>query len=62
MTIRLNPNKEEVAQIRAAIKANDGYCPCSLVKDDSHKCMCCNFKNQTDEGECHCGLYYKSAN
>ena len=55
MTVRLNPNLEERAEAQAALKANDGYCPCSLVKDERHKCMCCDFREQTEEGFCHCG-------
>ena len=59
MTVRLNPNLEERAEAQAALKANDGYCPCSLIKDERHKCMCCDFREQTEEGFCHCGLYQK---
>lgn len=61
MTVRLNPNLEERAEAQAALKANGGYCPCSLIKDERHKCMCCDFKEQTEEGFCHCGLYQKVA-
>lgn len=61
MTVRLNEDSEKVKAVRAAVKANDGYCPCSLVKDERHKCMCCDFREQTEEGFCHCGLYQKVA-
>lgn len=54
MRLTLNPDKEHVNKIREAIKNNDGYCPCSLIKDDDHKCIC---KDAIENGICHCGLY-----
>lgn len=56
--IVLNPDKGKVDEIRALIKENDGYCPCKLVKVDDTKCMCKEFREQS-EGMCHCGLYIK---
>lgn len=61
MRIKTNPNREIVEQVRAALKANNGYCPCSLVRDDDHKCMCKDFLEQ-ESGLCHCGLYEKIEN
>lgn len=58
MTIKTNPNREIVDSVRAALKENGGYCPCSLVKDEDHKCMCKDFIEQ-GLGPCHCGLYIK---
>lgn len=60
MKITFNPTwtKEEVKEFLTTIKNNDGYCPCSLIKDDEHKCMCTEFMNKK-EGTCHCGLYTK---
>lgn len=58
--ITTNSNKEHVAKIRAQLKENDNYCPCSVVKNDSTKCMCKAFRDQIDRGEsgfCHCELY-----
>ena len=49
------PNSEEIA---AAVKANDGYCPCMREKTPDTKCMCKEFREQSI-GECHCGLYVK---
>lgn len=60
MKITTNPNKELVADIRAKLKENGGYCPCSLITNNSTKCPCEEFRNQIDNeipGECHCGLY-----
>jgi len=42
-----------------AVKDNDGYCPCKLQKNDDTKCMCKDFREQK-EGECDCGLYFKT--
>lgn len=58
MKIRLNPDKEEAERIQRAVKENDGYCPCCLVRTEDTKCICKEFKEQ-EEGFCHCGLYLK---
>lgn len=60
MKVTLNQDKEMVNEIRTAIKANDGYCPCSLIKTADTKCMCKDFRDMVasnTEGECNCGLY-----
>ena len=58
MKIILNPDKEEAERILHAVKENDGYCPCRLVRLEENKCICQEFKEQ-EEGYCHCGLYLK---
>lgn len=60
MKITFNPTwtKEEVNEFLVTIKNNGGFCPCSIIKDKDHKCMCKEFM-ETDEGTCHCGLYTK---
>lgn len=64
MKIRLNEDKEVVAQIREGLKMKGGYCPCRLERTEENKCMCKEFKDQIAdpnfEGYCHCMLYYKS--
>ena len=64
MKVRKNADSTVVAEIQAAIKANDGYCPCRLIKTPDTKCMCKEFRDQIEdpefEGYCHCELYYKS--
>lgn len=54
-------NKDEgfVAEMKEKLKANDGYCPCSVVKSDDTICMCKEFIDKKETGWCHCGLYYK---
>jgi ferredoxin-thioredoxin reductase catalytic subunit len=61
MRIKLNPNKEIVNKIRDKLKETNGYCPCVNPKfwSKDTKCMCKNFIEDIDEGECHCGLYIK---
>lgn len=56
MRIRRLPNTDDIA---AAVKANDGYCPCRRVKNEDTKCMCKEFR-EGGLGECHCGLYEKT--
>lgn len=58
MRIRVNEDREFVNQMRQALRDNDGYCPCSLVKSADTKCMCKAFL-EMDVGVCHCGLYIK---
>ena len=55
MQIKRLPNTEE---IQAAVRANEGYCPCSPIHTPETKCMCKDFLEQ-EEGVCHCGLYVK---
>ena len=59
MKVRLNPDKEVVATIREALRENEGYCPCRLIKEEDSKCMCKEFREQDTPGFCHCGLYEK---
>lgn len=54
-----NPDKEIYNQVTQAVKDNDGYCPCELEKNKNTKCMCKNFREQTEPGECHCGRFVK---
>lgn len=58
MKVILNPDNEIVKMVRAALKDNDGYCPCKITHIPDNKCMCKEFRDQA-EGECHCGLYIK---
>ena len=60
MKIVLNPDAAVVKEIRDGLKRTGGYCPCRIVKSEDTKCMCKEFREQTEEGECHCGLYIKT--
>ena len=61
MIIKINQDKEVVERVRAALKNNDGYCPCQLEKNERTKCICLNFLEGEEEW-CHCGLYKKELN
>lgn len=54
-----NEDKQIVTKIREGLKETSGYCPCSLIQDDSTKCLCKQFREQQIEGLCHCQLYKK---
>ena len=56
MKIQRLPNTEDIL---AAVRANDGYCPCRPVHTPETKCMCKEFMEMT-EGTCHCGLFHKT--
>ena len=51
--IEVNPN------IKILVDHNDGYCPCAILKNEDTKCMCKEFKEQKEPGECHCGRFLK---
>lgn len=59
MQIKVNPDTMKAKEIREKVKENDGYCPCSLFKNEDTKCPCKEFLESQELGECHCGLYIK---
>lgn len=59
MKIKVTSDKKHEKEIRASLKENGGYCPCSLFKTEETKCMCKEFREQDTPGLCHCGLYEK---
>lgn len=60
MKIKISDNKELVKKIRQKLKENQMYCPCKLIKSEETKCICKEFIEQKELGECHCGLYIKT--
>lgn len=60
LRIFLNDDPYLVRDIREKLKGNGGYCPCKLIKNEDTKCMCKEFKEQKEDGPCHCGLYKKA--
>ena len=60
MKINVNPDKEYVSKIRQKLKNNNNYCPCQIIKSEDTKCMCKMFREQKENGYCHCELYYKT--
>ena len=59
LKIKLNEDNAIVEEIRQALKNNEGYCPCRILRTPDNKCMCKEFRDQQTEGLCHCGLYRK---
>lgn len=59
MKIKVSDDKEVVAIIREGLKQKGGYCPCLVEMNEDTKCMCKAFREQTEPGPCHCGLYVK---
>ncbi len=54
-----NSDERIYAEITKAIEENDGYCCCAVIKDKDTKCICKDFKEQKEEGLCHCGRFCK---
>ena len=50
---------EKNPRIRANVEANNGHCPCAIWQTEDTKCMCKEFREQTEPGECHCGRFEK---
>lgn len=59
MKIIVNPDAETANEVRRQLDVNDGYCPCRIDKTPDTKCMCKEFRESTELGECHCGLYVR---
>lgn len=60
MKVRQNPDKEFAKSILTQLKANNGYCPCAMVKTPDTKCRCKEFRDMIERGKtgsCHCGLW-----
>ena len=46
-------------KIAELVAQNDGYCPCSIFKNDDTRCMCFDFREQKTPGKCYCGRFEK---
>lgn len=62
MTIKRYADDELAKEIRAAIRASDGHCPCVLahLRSADTKCMCKEFRESPKGTICTCGLYIKT--
>ena len=47
--------------IKRLVDENNGYCPCTVVKNADTKCICKEFREQQHPGVCHCGRFEKVA-
>lgn len=54
-----NPDEEMYSTVTEAVKKNDGYCCCRIVKNKDTKCMCKEFKDQQSTGLCYCERFMK---
>ena len=62
MKLHVSDNEMVVKNIRAALRENDGYCPCVYQSKgkQEYKCICKDFIENVQVGQtCHCGLYIK---
>lgn len=59
MNIKMTDNVKLQKIILDKLKENGGYCPCRIEQTPDTKCMCKEFREQTNTGTCHCGLYIK---
>lgn len=62
MKIIKNPKwtEEQHKKFASKVAENNGYCPCRLLKIPENKCMCKEFLESKDFGECHCGRFLKA--
>jgi hypothetical protein len=51
--VEVNPS------IRKNVEASGGYCPCAIWQNEDTKCMCKEFREQSEAGLCHCGRFEK---
>lgn len=51
--VEINPS------LKKYVDANDGYCPCLIERSPDTKCMCRDFREQREAGQCHCGRFEK---
>ena len=54
-----NPSKNKYNEMTDAVNECEGFCPCLIDKNEDTKCICKEFREQSTEGECHCGRFIK---
>ena len=52
--MKLSDDVNHIAKVWSRVLKNDGYCPCSHLRDAEHVCPC---REAREDGVCHCGLY-----
>ena len=64
MQIKRYADEELAKEIRAAVKANNGHCPCvpEALRSADTLCMCKEFRESSQGSICNCGLYIKTEN
>lgn len=63
MKVVENKDKAIAGFVKNALKMNNGYCPCIVLKTDDTECMCKEFREKIEDetfyGFCRCKLYEK---
>lgn len=54
-----NPDEQIYEEVSSRVEENGGYCPCAIEQTEDTKCICKEFWNSTEQGECHCGRFIK---
>lgn len=54
-----NPDLVKYETTTKAVDENNGYCPCMIEESIDTICICKEFREQENEGICHCGRYIK---
>ena len=64
MHIKRYADEPLASEIRAAVRAAGGHCPCVLeaCRNEDTKCMCKEFRESPEGTVCTCGLYIKIEN
>ena len=64
MHIKRYADEPLATEIRAAVRAAGGHCPCVLeaYRNEDTKCMCKEFRESPEGTICTCGLYIKIEN
>ncbi len=57
--IKPNPDLDIFKNVTEKIIANGGYCCCVIIKNEDTKCICKEFGEQQEEGDCHCHRFRK---
>lgn len=56
MRVKVVVGKEEFEEFKVRLRECDFYCPCSLIRDNTTKCLCENFRIHNI---CECNIYQK---
>lgn len=59
MKIKFTEDEELKRAILDKLKSNGGFCPCAIIHNQDTMCMCKDFRESKEVGECHCGLYIR---
>lgn len=53
-------DEKKFKELTEAVKANGGYCPCIIARNEDTRCPCKHFREEVRPGKlCICGRYVK---